>query len=82
MKFFLILLIVGFTVLIFGALIHINFDNCASDLRIGGRNCVPHWLYDLATAAFFVGLGCVLSSFGFLLKRKSRNDSIFGDKEN
>jgi len=76
-KFFLILLIVGFAVLIFGALIHINFDDCASDLSIGGRSCVPHWLYDLATAAFFVGLGCILGSFGFLLKRKTVSGSVF-----
>jgi hypothetical protein len=74
MKFFPILLAIGFLILMFGIGIPVAYDNCGWDIRTGGRQCVDNWLHQLAPISIYFGLACILASFAFLRKKKPSTD--------
>ncbi len=81
MRFFLILLVLGFTLVIFGAVIEIKYGDCSSDVSIAGQSCVSHFMHDFATVSLYVGLGCIVSSFVFLVKGKPDNNIFVSEDE-
>jgi hypothetical protein len=81
MKFFPILLILGFTLLVFGSVIEIKYADCSSDVSIAGQSCVSHLMHDFTTISLYVGLGCILASFTFLMKKKDGNDIFVSEDE-
>lgn len=72
MRFFPILFTIGIILIAVGIIIHGNYDDCLSDFRIGDLVCASESVMAFGTISFFLGLSCILGSFIFLRKRKSK----------